>query len=66
MAIKNPMIGKKVRLYPSDTYRKIALIDNIDHLGFTFKILQSEDSRFKVGSVYFYSNAKPIIFEILS
>lgn len=62
---KNLMIGKKVLLYPSDTYKKIALIENIDNLGFTFKILESQDSKVKVGSQFFYNHAKPIIFQIL-
>lgn len=62
---RNGLIGKEVRLYPSDTYKKIALINDINDLGFTFEILESEDPRFKIGSIYFYSHAKPIIFEIL-
>jgi hypothetical protein len=62
---KNELIGKKVLLYPSDTYKKIALIENIDNLGFTFKILESQDSKVKVDSRFFYNHAKPIIFQIL-
>jgi hypothetical protein len=62
---KNKLIGKKVILYPSDTYQKIALINDVNDLGFTFQILKSEDARIKIGSVYFYNHAKPIIFEIL-
>jgi hypothetical protein len=62
---KNFMLGKKVFLYPNDTYKKIALIENIDNLGFTFKILESRDSKVKVGSRFFYNHAKPIIFQIL-
>jgi hypothetical protein len=66
MNIKNSMIGKKVILYPNDTHKKIALISDIDNLGFTFKILESQDSKIKVNSFYFYSHAKPLIFEILN
>lgn len=66
MDIKNPMIGKKVILYPTDTYKKVALINDIDSLGFTFKILESHDAKIKVGSFYFYNHAKPLIFEILN
>ena len=63
---KSPLIGKKIFLYPSDTYRKIALIEDIDNLGFTFKVLRSEDPKIKVGATFFYSHAKPLIFEILN
>jgi hypothetical protein len=62
---RNALIGKEIRLYPSDTYKKIALINDINDLGFTFEILESEDPKFKVGRIYFYNHAKPIIFEIL-
>lgn len=62
---RSGLIGKEIRLYPSDTYKKIALINDINDLGFTFEILESEDPKFKVGSLYFYNHAKPIIFEIL-
>ena len=61
----NKLIGKKVILYPSDTYKKIALINDVNDLGFTFEILESEDRKIKVGSLYFYNHAKPIIFQIL-
>jgi hypothetical protein len=62
---KDSMIGRRVRLYPNDTYRKIALIKDISDLGYSFEITESEDSGFKVGRIYFYSHAKPIILEIL-
>jgi hypothetical protein len=62
---KNLMLGKKVILYPNDTYEKIALINDVNDLGFTFEILKSRDPRIKIGSVYFYNHAKPIIFQIL-
>jgi len=58
--------GKKVRLYPGDTYKKIALIKNIDDLGFTFEILESKDRYYNVGSIYFISHSKPLELEILS
>jgi hypothetical protein len=62
---KNLMIGKKVKLYPNDTYKKVALIKDINDLGFTFEILESADKNYKVGATFFYNHAKPLIFEIL-
>lgn len=64
--LKNPLIGKKVLLYPSDTYKKVALITDIDHFGFTFEILESEEPKMKVGHTFFYSHAKPLILQILN
>lgn len=54
-----------MKLYPTDTYKKIALIENIDDLGFTFKILESDDPKFKVDSLYFFNHAKPITLQLI-
>lgn len=51
--VKNPLIGKKVKLYPNDNYRKVALIKDINDLGFTFEILESADKNYKVGATFF-------------
>lgn len=64
--VKNPLIGKEVLMYPSDTYKKIALIKDISDLGFTFEILESEDKNYKIGATLFYNHAKPLILEILN
>ena len=40
---KTKYVGKKVRLYPGDTYYKYAIIEDVDALGWTFKITKSSE-----------------------
>lgn len=63
---KDNYIGKQVRLYPNATYRKSAIIENVDDLGFTFRIIEANSqSRYKKGDVLFinHSNNLIMIFE---
>ena len=51
-------VGKKVRLYPHDTYKKTAKIVDVDDLGFHFVILSAErGSDYYVGEHVFISHS---------
>lgn len=53
MKIKN-LIGRKVKLYPGDTYDKFALVTDINEQGFLFEITESKDNlSYPVGSFMF-------------
>ena len=65
---KLKFIGKRVRLYPGDTYSKYAIIENVDDLGWTFKITKSSPNNgenWKVGQSYFISHSRAVIFEFI-
>jgi hypothetical protein len=61
-------VGKKVRLYPGDTYYKCAIIEDVDALGWTFKITESSErneDNWKVGQRYFINHSKSVVFEFI-
>ena len=58
-------VGKKIRLYPSDTDAKYGTIQNVDDLGWTIKITESRSKNYTVGQEYFISHSKNLIFEFL-
>lgn len=63
---KDNYVGKQVVLYPNDTYRKVAVIENVDDLGFTFKIVEADPrSGYRVGDILFINHSKSLsmIFE---
>ena len=65
---KSKYIGKRVRLYPGDTYYKYATIEDVDDLGWTFKITKSSErngDNWKVGQSYFVNHAKSVVFEFI-
>ena len=65
---KTNYVGKAVRLFPSDTYYKYAVITDLDDLGWTFKITKScegNGDNWKVGQSYFISHSKPVTFEFI-
>lgn len=55
--------GRKIRLFPGDTYMKKGIITNVDDLGFTVLITEASDnSYYRVGCAYFFNHAKPLTF----
>lgn len=59
------LTGKKVLLFPRDTYRKVAVIEKVDQYGFYFKITLSSDDDFEVNKTYFYNHAARLSFKFL-
>lgn len=54
-------IGKEVALFPDDTYKKNAIVLNVDEYGVTFKITSCEPkSDYKVNEVIFINHASKI------
>jgi hypothetical protein len=54
-------IGKEVALFPHDTYKKNAIVLNVDEYGVTFKITSCDSrSDYKVGEVIFINHASKI------
>ena len=58
-------IGKKIKLYPNDTYLKYGVIKNVDDLGWVIEITESKADSYKVGQEYFISHSKSFIFEFI-
>ena len=55
--------GRKIWLFPNDTYSKKGIIKNVDDLGFTVLITKADEkSDYKVGCAYFLNHAKPLKF----
>lgn len=60
-------LGKDVKIYPGDTYRKTGTVVAVDDNGITFKVLSYDgsDSQWVVGKMIFISySVKIIISEI--
>ena len=47
--------GKKIRIYPNDTYKKDGYILDVDDLGFTYEVTDAERERDK--GIYFVSHS---------
>lgn len=63
---KENYIGRKIWLFPNDTYIKKGIIKNIDDLGFTILITEAEKgSGYVLGRTYFINNASHIKFLFL-
>lgn len=63
---KENYIGKKIWLFPNDTYSKKGVIKNVDDLGFTILITEAEkESGYRVGGTYFYNHGKNLTFLFL-
>lgn len=59
-------IGKKVNLFPGDTHYREAIIENVDELGWTFKITCAHyGSGCTNGDVLFYNHASRVIFKFI-
>lgn len=61
-AVPNDLIGKEVRIYPSDSYRKQGIVQSIDTNGVLFKITKSSDSEYKVGALHFIAFSARLSF----
>lgn len=58
--------GRRIRLFPNDTYMKKGIITNVDDLGFTILITEADErSGYRVGNVYFFNHATNLIFLFL-
>ena len=63
---KENYIGRKIWLFPNDTYMKKGIIKNVDDLGFTILITEAEkESGYAVGRTYFINHASHIKFLFL-
>ncbi len=55
--------GRRIRLFPNDTYMKKGIITNVDDLGFTILITEADErSGYRVGNTYFFNHATNLIF----
>lgn len=58
--------GRRIWLFPNDTYMKKGIIKNVDDLGFTILITEADEkSGYRVGCTYFYNHAKNLTFFFL-
>lgn len=58
--------GRRIRLYPNDTYAQKGIITNVDDLGFTVLITEADEkSYYKVGCTYFINHASTFKFLFL-
>lgn len=62
---KNKYVGKQIQLFPSDTYEKYGIIEEVDDLGFWIKITQSKSKNYQEGKVHFFSHARTMAFKII-
>ena len=65
--IRKKYIGKKVNLYPNDTYYKEAIIKDVDEYGWTFLMTEETDNRNRTrcGEVLFINHAKELSFKFI-
>lgn len=58
--------GRRIWLFPNDTYMKKGIIKNVDDLGFTILITEAEEkSGYRVGGTYFLNHASHLKFFFL-
>ena len=58
--------GRRIWLFPNDTYSKKGIIKNVDDLGFTILITEAhEKSSYVVGRTYFFNHANELEFFFL-
>lgn len=58
--------GRRIWLFPNDTYTKKGIIRNIDDLGFTILITEADErSSYVVGKIYFFNHATNLTFFFL-
>lgn len=63
---KDNYVGRKIWLFPNDTYSKKGVIKNVDDLGFTILIIEAhERSGYVVGRTYFFNHANELKFFFL-
>lgn len=60
---KEKYIGEEIMLCPIDTHKKYGIIKDVNDLGWTIEITESQDhARFPVGSVHFISHSQSFHF----
>ena len=60
---KENYIGRKIWLFPNDTYSKKGVIKNVDDLGFTILITEAlERSSYVAGRTYFLCHSNDLTF----
>ena len=53
---KENYVGRKIWLFPNDTYSKKGVIKDVDDLGFTILITEADEmSGYAVGRTYFFN-----------
>ena len=58
--------GRRIWLFPNDTYMKKGIIKNVDDLGFTVLITEANEmSSYVAGRTYFFNHATDITFLFL-
>ena len=64
-AMITQFINKEVRVYPNDTYKKIAKVIDINPAGVTFLVTESEDSKgWPVNSIKFVAFSASLNFTL--
>ena len=65
--LKANYVGRKIQLYPGDTYSKFGTIVALDDLGWTIKITRASERQntFVPGLEYFISHAKGVTFKFV-
>lgn len=62
--ILTSLIGKKVQLYPGDTYSRWGIITEVDDVGFLIKITKADTrSNYEIGSTYFMAHSKQVVLK---
>jgi len=51
------LVGKEVKIYPKDSYKKRGILLSVDSNGYTFEITFSEDIIYKEKDIWFISQA---------
>ena len=67
---KEKFVGKEVILFPNDTFKKRAIIVDVNEIGWTFKITWAQNDWNgkpceKVGSIHFYNHTCKVHFEFV-
>lgn len=63
---RGKLVGKKIKLFPHDTYKKEAIIKDVDHLGYYLEITYTSNTHdYSVGDIVYFNHARPIHFIIL-
>lgn len=57
------LVGKKIRIYPNDTYKKIGLVIAVDEIGIWLQAdKESKDPHWENGEVHFISWSNNVHF----
>lgn len=61
------LIGKEVRIYPGDTYKKTGVIQEVTDSGILFEITSynGTDGQFAVGSLHFIAFSAKLSFQVI-